>query len=243
VPAASHAALLAGLEKRGVMAATIGRATESSTGTIVMAQGWGDFKFQISNFKFGEGAAASTRAPANSGRCCCGGDEPAPARADARQSSADSSCCCGGDEPAEKGTDQRPANSDCCCCSDGDDTPATTDASAGGSCCCAGPADTASARANIGVTETSAGSASEVRRAFGAFMRASAAGGAVDERTKELINFALVVMSRCAPCMDVHLAKARQMGLTSAQLEEAAWCAIAMGGAPVKMFYEEAIGK
>ncbi len=31
------------------------------------------------------------------------------------------------------------------------------------------------------------------------------------------------------------------MGITQAQLDEAAWCAVAMGGAPVRMFYLEAI--
>jgi len=34
---------------------------------------------------------------------------------------------------------------------------------------------------------------------------------------------------------------AREMGLTQAELDEAAWCAIAMGGAPVKMFYQESL--
>jgi len=33
----------------------------------------------------------------------------------------------------------------------------------------------------------------------------------------------------------------REMGLTQAELDEAAWCAIAMGGAPVKMFYQESL--
>jgi hypothetical protein len=31
------------------------------------------------------------------------------------------------------------------------------------------------------------------------------------------------------------------MGITQAELDEAAWCAIAMGGAPVRMFYEQAV--
>jgi hypothetical protein len=32
-----------------------------------------------------------------------------------------------------------------------------------------------------------------------------------------------------------------QMGSAPAELDEAAWCAIAMGGAPVKMFYQECL--
>ena len=29
------------------------------------------------------------------------------------------------------------------------------------------------------------------------------------------------------------------MGITREELDEAAWCAVAMGGAPVRMFYQE----
>ena len=68
-------------------------------------------------------------------------------------------------------------------------------------------------------------------------MRASAGDGAVDERTKELITFALAVLARCGPCVKAHLKKAIAMGLSRKQLDEAAWLAVAMGGAPVRMFY------
>jgi AhpD family alkylhydroperoxidase len=67
------------------------------------------------------------------------------------------------------------------------------------------------------------------------------AGGVVDAKTKELILFSLVLLSRCQGCFDVHLKKARELGLTQAQLDEAAWCAIAMGGAPVRLFYQECL--
>jgi len=89
-----------------------------------------------------------------------------------------------------------------------------------------------------GTTE-GGGASSESARAFGAFMRTVAADGGLDARTKELITFGLVVLSRCAPCLQAHVKKARGMGINDAELEEAAWCAIAMGGAPVKMFFEE----
>ena len=81
--------------------------------------------------------------------------------------------------------------------------------------------------------------AAEAERAFGALMRAIQQGGALDARTKELILFSLVVLSRCGPCVRAHLKKAREMGISQAELEEAAWCAIALGGAPVRMFYQE----
>ncbi len=81
--------------------------------------------------------------------------------------------------------------------------------------------------------------APEAQRAFGAMMRAVQSAGALDAKTKELILFGQVVGSRCGPCLAAHYQKAIQMGITPAELDEAAWCAIAMGGAPVLMFYQE----
>jgi AhpD family alkylhydroperoxidase len=74
-------------------------------------------------------------------------------------------------------------------------------------------------------------------------MRSVQAAGVLDEKTKELILFSHVVGSRCQPCFDVHYQKALKMGITQAELDEAAWCAIALGGAPVKMFYQENLEK
>jgi AhpD family alkylhydroperoxidase len=83
-----------------------------------------------------------------------------------------------------------------------------------------------------------AGTSAHAAQAFGTMMRVTAAAGTVDERTKELIHFALAVGMRCGPCLTSHFKKAREMGLSREQLDEAAWCAVAMGGAPVKMFYQ-----
>lgn len=86
-----------------------------------------------------------------------------------------------------------------------------------------------------------AGSASETQQAFAAFMRAAQGPGVLSEKAKELVLFALVVQSRCAPCFTAHYEKALKLGLTRAELDEAAWCAIAMGGAPVRQFYQESL--
>jgi alkylhydroperoxidase/carboxymuconolactone decarboxylase family protein YurZ len=51
----------------------------------------------------------------------------------------------------------------------------------------------------------------------------------------------LVILSRCGPCVRIHHEKALKMGLTPDQLAEALWLAVFIGGAPVKMFYEEAL--
>ena len=91
--------------------------------------------------------------------------------------------------------------------------------------------------------EGAASSAGEAQKAFGALIRSVQAGGVLSEKAKELILFSLVVHSRCHPCFDAHYQRARELGITAAELDEAAWCAIAMGGAPVKMFYQESLGR
>ena len=85
------------------------------------------------------------------------------------------------------------------------------------------------------------GSAAETHKAFGALMRSVQTAGALSEKAKELILFSLVLSSRCHPCFDAHYQRARELGIAQAELDEAAWCAIAMGGAPVRMFYQECL--
>jgi selenide,water dikinase len=91
--------------------------------------------------------------------------------------------------------------------------------------------------------ETAAGSAAESQKSFAALIRSAQSAGALDVKTKELILFALVVASRCQPCFEAHIRKARELGIPQSELDEAAWCAIALGGAPVKMFYQERLNE
>ncbi len=108
-----------------------------------------------------------------------------------------------------------------------------------GECCAGGHGQAPSADADC-CPAAATGDSGDAAQAFGAMMRATAAGGAIDAKTKELINLALVVLARCGPCITHHLGAARKLGITQEQIDEAVWCAVAMGGAPVKMFYEEA---
>ena len=85
--------------------------------------------------------------------------------------------------------------------------------------------------------------AADIQTAFGSFAGAVMGGGVIDPRTTELINFALVVMARCEPCVKLHMSKARKMGISQEELDEAAWCATLMGGAPARMFYLEQVRK
>jgi len=61
------------------------------------------------------------------------------------------------------------------------------------------------------------GSNSTVARtteAWTAMLRSSAADGAIDAKTKEIITYALVILHRCGPCLQVHHEKALDMGIT-----------------------------
>jgi selenide,water dikinase len=83
--------------------------------------------------------------------------------------------------------------------------------------------------------------AARTLEAWTSMLKASAADGAIDAKTKELITYALVILSRCGPCLKLHHEKALKMGLTPEQLAEALWLAVFIGGAPIKMFYDEAL--
>lgn len=89
--------------------------------------------------------------------------------------------------------------------------------------------------------EPAASTVLDAKKQFGALLKSVQAPGTLSAKSKELILFALVIQSRCAPCFDAHLQKAKDLGCTPAELEEAAWCAIVMGGAPVKAFYDESM--
>jgi selenide,water dikinase len=80
-------------------------------------------------------------------------------------------------------------------------------------------------------------------RAFGELIASVSGSGNVDKRAKQLILFALVLIQRCEDCLDMHYEKALRMGITEAELDEAAWCSIAIGGAPVKMLYNVFLDK
>ncbi len=96
-------------------------------------------------------------------------------------------------------------------------------------CCAEGPAVQAAG-------ETGGADATEAR--FLSFMHSANKPGALDAVTKRVMAIALSVLSRCEPCAKAHIAKAREMGISEAEIEEAVWLAISFGGSPTKMFYD-----
>jgi selenide,water dikinase len=89
----------------------------------------------------------------------------------------------------------------------------------------------------------SAGGASvsaEAQQKFHEFMKAAAAPGKLDARTKRAVAIALSVLARCEPCVKIHIKKAREAGLSQEEIDEAAWMAVSFGGCSAMMFYREA---
>ena len=85
-------------------------------------------------------------------------------------------------------------------------------------------------------------SAPDIEAAFRAYMGAVNNPGALDAYTKRVVSIALSVLAKCEPCTKLHVAKARQMGMSQEEIDEAAWMAISFGGSPTRMFYTELKG-
>jgi selenide, water dikinase len=83
-----------------------------------------------------------------------------------------------------------------------------------------------------------AGDAPGIQRKFMEFMKAAAAPGALDARTKRAIAIALSVLAKCEPCAKTHIQKARDAGFSQEEIDEAAWLAISFGGCSAMMFYQ-----
>jgi len=88
-----------------------------------------------------------------------------------------------------------------------------------------------------------AGGAAGIEQTFKVFMGKAGQPGALDVATKQALNIALSVLTKCEPCLAIHVKKARRMGFSQEEIDEAAWLAIAFGGSPTMMFYKEAVRK
>jgi selenide, water dikinase len=83
----------------------------------------------------------------------------------------------------------------------------------------------------------STGGVTAAERKFQEFLQATGAPGALDAKTKQAIAIALSVLARCEPCVISHLKKARAMGFSQEEIDEAAWMGIGFGGSPAMVFY------
>lgn len=86
-------------------------------------------------------------------------------------------------------------------------------------------------------TAAASSGATAAERKFQEFLQAANAPGALDAKTKQAIAVALSVLARCEPCVISHVKKARAMGFSQEEIDEAAWLGIAFGGSPAMVFY------
>ncbi|OHB57414.1 MAG: selenide, water dikinase SelD [Planctomycetes bacterium GWF2_50_10] len=80
---------------------------------------------------------------------------------------------------------------------------------------------------------------SNVPEKFIDFLKSANAPGALDAHTKQAMAIALSVLAKCEPCLKMHLKKAQSMGFSRQEIDEAGWMAIAFGGSPTMMFYND----
>ena len=76
---------------------------------------------------------------------------------------------------------------------------------------------------------------------FQEFMKEANQPGLIDRRNKKLMAIVLSISQRCRPCLAIHLKGALAMGITQAEIDEAAALAVAFGGCPAMMFYKEVL--
>ncbi len=113
-----------------------------------------------------------------------------------------------------------------------DDTPITE--------CCCGNGD---GNGNGALPGLSLGDAATIQKRFSGFMGSVNADGAIPSRTKELMAVALSVLSKCEPCVKIHIEEARSLGVSDEEISEAIWMAVSFGGAPTMMFYRSIMEK
>ena len=71
------------------------------------------------------------------------------------------------------------------------------------------------------------------------FMSAAMAPGKLDVVTKEIMAIALGLAVHCVPCSRTHMEKAKKMGISNEEIEEAAALAVAFSGCRALMLWNE----
>ncbi|MCP4453029.1 MAG: selenide, water dikinase SelD [Planctomycetes bacterium] len=97
------------------------------------------------------------------------------------------------------------------------------------SCCGGAPSTSEAALSGV------AGMAQQYQR----FLASVGKPSGLDAYTKQAINVALSVATRCEPCIKGHIEKALEKGFTPEEIDEAAWMGVSFGGSPAMAFYQE----
>jgi AhpD family alkylhydroperoxidase len=80
----------------------------------------------------------------------------------------------------------------------------------------------------------------EAMQGFGQLAKAAMAGGAVDEKHKELIALAIGITQHCSGCIGFHVKALRRLGCTRQEFDETMAVCVYMGGGPALMLAAEA---
>src|SRR5580658_9956395 len=81
---------------------------------------------------------------------------------------------------------------------------------------------------NLGKLKTIEDNAPDALKAFVAFDKAAMAAGAIPVKYKELMALAVAFTTQCPYCIEIHAGKARQTGVTDAEIAEAVLVAAAL---------------
>jgi selenide,water dikinase len=78
----------------------------------------------------------------------------------------------------------------------------------------------------------------QIKAKFTNFLSSASSPHGLDAYTKQAMAIALSVATRCEPCLQMHLKKAKEKGFTQNEIDEAAWMGISFAGSPAMVFYE-----
>ena len=120
-------------------------------------------------------------------------------------------------------TKQTLINEQPACCSETSSQQACCSSEVQVAACCSGDSGTESE--------------SDTEALYHQFLGAAGKPGSLDAFTKQAMNIALSVATRCEPCLKAHIQKARQNGFSQAEIDEAAWMGVGFGGSPALMMY------
>ncbi|KFI25022.1 carboxymuconolactone decarboxylase family protein [Paenirhodobacter enshiensis] len=76
----------------------------------------------------------------------------------------------------------------------------------------------------------------EMMAGFGALSKAVSQNEALDAKTQELIALGMAVISRCEPCIMLHVDALRKTGASREELGVVLGLAVQMGGGPALMY-------
>ncbi len=81
----------------------------------------------------------------------------------------------------------------------------------------------------------------DTARAFGGLGKAVKEGGTLDFKTKEFIALGIAVVTKCEPCIALHIEALIKAGATREEIGDVLGMCIQMGGGPAMMYAAKAL--